>query len=86
MLNGAAACAERLDRPHIMHMDEPCLLFAAWTAFQEVNGASRLESGQSWVGEMVIRSHDVYWPTPVFEESTQPLPPARARARRPVDA
>ena len=39
-----------------------------------------------WVGEMVIRSHDVYWPTPVFEESTQPLPPARARARRPVDA
>ena len=44
---------------------------------------SRLQSGQSWIGEMVIRSHDVYWPTPVFEESTQPLPPPRARSRRP---
>lgn len=41
-----------------------------------------LQPGESWVGEMAIRAHDVYWPNPMWEEGFQPLPPAQPRSNK----
>lgn len=45
----------------------------------------RLDPGETWIGEYVIRHHNNYWKSPIFGEGLQPMPASPDDLQRMVD-